>query len=226
MATALAACSRQDPSAAIDSAAAAGERDQFPLDSAERIVAMPIGVEPASSAPLATPRIDTGVVARVKSSAAPEANPAVRSSDVGELRSHGLLIPVAGVKYRDLRDTFTEMRGSRVHNAIDIMAPRGTPVLSVDAGTLLKLHTSRAGGLTAYASDQGGRYVYLYAHLDSYYPGLREGAPLSRGDTIGLVGSTGNASLNAPHLHFGITRNDDMSKWWRGTPINPYPLLR
>jgi peptidoglycan LD-endopeptidase LytH len=118
------------------------------------------------------------------------------------------------------------MRGSRVHNALDIMAPRGTPVLSADAGTLLKFHNSVPGGLTAYASDPTRHFVFLYGHLDSYNPLLKEGQALARGDTIGFVGSTGNAAAAGPHLHFGITRNTDIKKWWSGTPIDPRPLLR
>ena len=146
--------------------------------------------------------------------------------DTADLSSHHLLIPVAGVKWTDLRDTFHEMRGTRVHNALDIMAPRGTPVLSADDGVLLKLHNSVPGGLTAYASDPTQHFIFLYGHLDSYHPSLREGQALSRGDTIGFVGSTGNAAAAGPHLHFAITRNSDMKKWWTGIPIDPRPLLR
>jgi murein DD-endopeptidase MepM/ murein hydrolase activator NlpD len=135
------------------------------------------------------------------------------------------MIPVAGVTWSELRDTFHEMRGTRVHNALDIMAPRGTVILAADAGTLLKLHNSVGGGLTAYASDPTNRFIYLYGHLDAYNPSMREGQTLKKGDTIGYVGSTGNAAAAGPHLHFAIARSDNMSKWWQGTPIDPRPVL-
>lgn len=138
---------------------------------------------------------------------------------------HGLMIPVAGVKWSELRDSFHEMRGTRIHNALDIMAARGTPVFSVDDGTLLKMHNSVPGGLMIYASDPTRHFIYLYGHLDRYNPSLRDGQSLSRGDTLGFVGSTGNAAANAPHLHFAVVQQDDMSKWWQGTPIDPRPLL-
>lgn len=137
-----------------------------------------------------------------------------------------LLIPVAGVKWPELRDSFNDKRGERTHNALDIMAARGTPVLSVDHGTLLKLHSSVPGGLTVYAADPSRQFIYLYGHLDSFSPVLQEGQQLRRGDTIGFVGSTGNAAAAGPHLHFAVARNSDMTKWWKGTPIDPRPLMR
>lgn len=137
-----------------------------------------------------------------------------------------LLIPVPGVKWSELQDSFNDKRGERIHHALDIMAPRGTPVLSVEGGTLLKLHSSVPGGLTAYAADPTRRYIYMYGHLDSYNPALREGQALARGDTIGFVGSTGNAAAAGPHLHFAMSRNDDMTKWWKGEPVDPRPLMR
>ena len=116
-----------------------------------------------------------------------------------------LLIPVAGVKASQLVDTFADARGSgRVHDAIDIMAPRGTPVLAVSDGKLVKFFDSRQGGLTIYQFDPSQTYAYYYAHLDAYAPGLQEGSDLKRGQVIGRVGSTGNASPDAPHLHFAI----------------------
>lgn len=137
-----------------------------------------------------------------------------------------LLIPIPGVEWSKLRDSFNEKRGERIHHALDIMAPRGTPVLSVDGGRLLKLHNSVPGGLTAYAADPSRKYIYMYGHLDSYNPALREGQALARGDTIGFVGSTGNAATAGPHLHFAMSRNDDMTKWWEGEPVDSRPLMR
>lgn len=138
----------------------------------------------------------------------------------------GLLIPVAGLAPRDLQDTYTQARGSgRLHDALDILAPRGTPVFAVDDGAVRKLFTSVRGGLTVYQFDLEDRYCFYYAHLDGYAPGLHEGQPLRKGDLIGFVGATGNARQDAPHLHFAVNRLDPDKKWWGGTPINPYPLF-
>ncbi|HYD54864.1 MAG TPA: peptidoglycan DD-metalloendopeptidase family protein [Gemmatimonadaceae bacterium] len=137
-----------------------------------------------------------------------------------------LLVPVAGVLPRALRDAYTERRsGGRVHEAIDIMAPRGTPVVAAADGKLLKLHRSRLGGLMVYAADAADRLIFMYAHLDRYAPDLKPGAPIRRGQLLGYVGTTGNAPRNAPHLHFAIARGKPSVKWWKGTAVNPYPLL-
>ena len=116
--------------------------------------------------------------------------------------------------------------GGRVHNAIDIMAPRGTPVLAVADGRIEKLFLSKPGGRTIYQFDPTEQWSYYYAHLQRYAPGLAEGDHVKRGEVIGYVGSTGNASADAPHLHFGIYRLGEEKRWWTGTPVNPYPLLR
>ena len=105
------------------------------------------------------------------------------------------------------------------------MAPRGTPVLAVDDGTIRKLFHSRAGGLTVYQFDPGEIYCYYYAHLDRYADGLIERMKVRRGDVIGYVGSTGNASPAAPHLHFAIFLLGPEKRWSEGKAINPYPLL-
>jgi murein DD-endopeptidase MepM/ murein hydrolase activator NlpD len=152
---------------------------------------------------------------------------AVPVGDVAELRQHRLLVPVAGVRLEELLDTFSEARGggARVHHALDIPAPRGTPVLSADDGRILKLHTSAGGGLSIYATDPTERFIYYYAHLDSYQRGLAEGQRVRRGDRLGAVGTTGNAPPNVPHLHFAIARTDDVKRWWDGTPLNPRGVL-
>lgn len=138
-----------------------------------------------------------------------------------------LTMPVDGVRGEDLRDTFAETRErGRPHEALDIMAPKGTPVRAVRDGHIEKLFTSQAGGLTIYQFDPTGQYAYYYAHLDGYAPGLTEGRAVSRGELIGFVGSTGNASPDAPHLHFGIFRLGPDRRWWEGLAINPYPLLK
>jgi murein DD-endopeptidase MepM/ murein hydrolase activator NlpD len=138
----------------------------------------------------------------------------------------GLLLPVAGVDAGQLVDTYADARSEgRVHDAIDIMAPRGTPVLAASDGTVAKLFASERGGLTIYEFDPTSTWVYYYAHLDRYADGLAEGRALRRGDVIGYVGSTGNASADAPHLHFEASRLGPEKQWWQATPVDPYPLL-
>jgi peptidoglycan LD-endopeptidase LytH len=142
------------------------------------------------------------------------------------VQSSSLLIPILSVNAGQLADTFNDARsGGRVHDAIDIMAPKGTPVIAVNDGKLVKLFNSKQGGLTIYQFDSTETHAYYYAHLDSYAPGLKEGDSLMRGDVIGYVGSTGNASPDAPHLHFAVFVLGPEKKWWQGTAINPYPLL-
>jgi murein DD-endopeptidase MepM/ murein hydrolase activator NlpD len=146
----------------------------------------------------------------------------------GELASMRLLIPVAGVRPTELRDTFDEARSEgRVHDAIDIPAPRGTPVLAAADGRVVKLFQSAKGGTTIYqlaAADE--HLVFYYAHLERYADGLAEGHPARRGETIGYVGDTGNAAPGNTHLHFQIYRVADPKHFWTGENINPYPLLR
>jgi murein DD-endopeptidase MepM/ murein hydrolase activator NlpD len=139
----------------------------------------------------------------------------------------GVALPVAGVKAKDLLDTFTQSRsGGRVHDAIDIMAPHGTPVFAAAPGTVEKLYFSKGGGgISAYVRSPDGKWSYYYAHLQDYAPGLHEGAQLRQGDPIGRVGSTGNANPAGPHLHFAIHRMEAGEKWYQGAAINPYPLL-
>ncbi|HET9195774.1 MAG TPA: M23 family metallopeptidase [Vicinamibacterales bacterium] len=151
------------------------------------------------------------------------------SGDVVELLERRQLdVPVQGVSRSQLRDTFDERRagGLRKHEALDIMASRGTPVRAVEDGRVAKLFTSIAGGLTIYVFDPGEMFSYYYAHLDRYAKGLHEGQQLRRGDVIGYVGSTGNAAEDAPHLHFAIFQLNAGRKWWQGTPINPYHVFR
>jgi murein DD-endopeptidase MepM/ murein hydrolase activator NlpD len=137
-----------------------------------------------------------------------------------------LLVPVRGVNASQLSDTFTQSRGEgRRHDAIDILAPRGTPVLAVADGRIEKLFLSKPGGRTIYQFDPTGRVAYYYAHLDAYAPLLSEGSLVKRGQVIGYVGSTGNASPEAPHLHFAIFELGPEKRWWQGTAVNPYPLL-
>ncbi|UVW30235.1 M23 family metallopeptidase [Massilia sp. H6] len=137
-----------------------------------------------------------------------------------------LLVPVQGIKLASLSDTFDQPRGSqRHHEALDIMAPKGTPVLAAADGKVVKLFESRPGGTTLYQFDPSGRYAYYYAHLDRYADGVKEGMELKRGDLIGYVGVTGNSDPNAPHLHFSVIALTPEKQWWKGTPLNPYPLM-
>ncbi len=138
-----------------------------------------------------------------------------------------LTMPVEGIDPSTIHDSFDEMRGgdTRRHDALDILAPRGTNVVATDDGTVKKLFTSVAGGLTVYQYDPDQRYCYYYAHLDAYAMGLHEGQILKRGDLIGYVGTTGNAPKDTPHLHFAVIRLDPDRRWWTGTAIDPYPLL-
>ena len=137
-----------------------------------------------------------------------------------------LLFPLKDFNRAGLRDNFDEGRGTRKHEAIDIMAPRGTQVVAVDEGRVAKLFRSAAGGITVYQFDRDEKYIYYYAHLDSYAQGLAEGMLLKRGDLVGYVGSTGNAPAHAPHLHFAIFELGPDKKWWKGAAINPYPHLK
>ena len=165
-----------------------------------------------------------GSVARVN----PEDGPPVAIAEGLVVGPAGLAIPVPGVQPDELIDTFTQARagGARRHDAIDIMAPAGTPVVAAAPGTVEKLYTSESGGgITAYVRSPDGRWSYYYAHLQSYAPGLREGRKIARGQPIGRVGSTGNANAEGPHLHFAINRMAPGEKWHQGTAINPYPLL-
>jgi len=141
------------------------------------------------------------------------------------IASDAIIIPVAGVHVESLKDNFADARAGHVHDALDIMAPRGTPVLAAVDGRVRKLFTSRAGGITIYETDPSEQMIYYYAHLDRYADGLAEGKTLRRGELIGYVGTTGNAPRNSPHLHFAMSVLPPTKEWWKGDPVNPYPIL-
>lgn len=153
--------------------------------------------------------------------------PASAQASVSLTGIPALLLPVQEVSARDLRDTFADGRDSnqRGHEAIDIHAPRGTPVLAVDDGRIVKLFLSKPGGITIYQFDATDKLAYYYAHLDRYAEGLAEGQTVRRGNVIGYVGSSGNASPEAPHLHFAIFRLGPEKQWWKGEPVNPFEPL-
>ena len=179
---------------------------------------------PVETAPMsAPPATGSGAATTTTPAKTSAASPALTTAAISP---SGLLLPVSGVKPEQLVDTYTQARsGGRVHDAIDIMAPRGTPVLAAIDGKVEKLFTSNLGGLTIYEFDPSATYVYYYAHLDHYADSLVEGKPLHRGDVIGYVGSTGNANPDAPHLHFAIELLGPEKHWWQATAVNPYPLL-
>lgn len=152
--------------------------------------------------------------------------PARGGADADYLRSRRLIVPVRGVDASRLPDTFHARRsGSRLHRATDIMAPRGTQVLSADDGKVISMRDNAFGGLTVYAFDPAKRLVYYYAHLDRYREGLKAGATLEKGDVIGYVGTSGNAPRNAPHLHFQVMRHDPGKGYWDGTPLDARPFF-
>jgi murein DD-endopeptidase MepM/ murein hydrolase activator NlpD len=144
------------------------------------------------------------------------------------LRDRDLLVPVEGVDDDDLDDHFDDPRGDgRYHFAIDILAPRGTPVVGVEDGRIVKLYLSNSGGgIAIYQFDPSQTFGYYYAHLDRYAAGLEEGDLVRKGEVIGYVGTTGNAAPGTPHLHFAITLLTPEKRWWEGIPLNPYPALK
>jgi murein DD-endopeptidase MepM/ murein hydrolase activator NlpD len=158
----------------------------------------------------------------------PATQPPVTIAEGVTVGPAGLAIPVQGIKANQLTDTYTQARagGARVHDAIDIMAPEGTPVLAAANGQVEKLfYSNGGGGITIYVRSPDARWTYYYAHLQGYAPGLAEGQQVRQGQLLGRVGHTGNASAEGPHLHFAINRMQPGQRWWQGEPINPYPLL-
>jgi peptidoglycan LD-endopeptidase LytH len=177
--------------------------------------------------PLPEQPVQTQILTPVETpTPAPEPTPQtqITANYVGQLH---LIIPVAGVRPEQLIDTFDDARSEgRVHDAIDIMAPAGTPVLAATDGKILKLFQSERGGTTIYQISTDEKTVYYYAHLQRYADNLTEGSFVRQGDTIAYVGDTGNAGVGNYHLHFSIAAVSDPKRYWEGTNINPYPLLR
>ena len=191
-----------------------------------------VGLKPASTS-RNTSRVEPvdvvkpePVMSRAETGPTLSATTIVTGSDLDALRSRSLIIPVRGLEAEDLMSSFDDARGSRRHEAIDILAPRGTDVVAVDDGKVAKIFTSQAGGLTVYQFDPSETFVYYYAHLDKYAPDLKEGAMLRKGDLIGWVGTSGNAPKNTPHLHFAISKLDADRRWWGGTALDPYLVWR
>ena len=164
----------------------------------------------------------SGPIVTVKPKNAP---PVVVSEQV-VIGPSGLAVPVLGIKADQLVDSFNDARGGgRAHHATDIMAAEGTPVISATDGKVEKLFNSVRGGTTIYVRSPDQKWMYYYAHLSAYAPGLAEGQQVKRGQVIARVGHSGDASAAGPHLHFAINSMAPGERWWNGTPINPYPLL-
>jgi len=199
---------RSVPVTALPAAPAATTPAAAPVAVAAPPAGAPVSVPPPAATPVPVPAAATSVPTNLQVATEP------------------LLLPVAGVSAKELTDTFNQARGTeRKHEALDILAPRGTPVFAVADGKIEKLFTSKPGGLTVYQYDVLEKYSYYYAHLDRYAPNLKEGQSIRRGEMIGYVGTSGNADPATPHLHFAIFELDAKKNWWEGTPVNPYPLL-
>jgi murein DD-endopeptidase MepM/ murein hydrolase activator NlpD len=191
----------------------------------------------ASTPPPALPAIDPVATTRPSRPEAPPPvspppapnpalPPALEGDPLGDLRNRHLSLPIPGIASKDLRSSFEERRGSsRVHEAIDILAPRNTPILAVEDGTIARLFQSDAGGTTIYQFDPTTTYVYYYAHLERYAAGLKEGGRVKRNEVIGYVGTSGNAPKDTPHLHFAIFKLTEKKRWWEGAAIDPYLIL-
>src|SRR5579885_1740119 len=182
----------------------------------------PVLYYPAPEAAPAPP-VEAPARTAVVSPSRPVAEP---STDAEYLSARHLLVPVAGADMSKVDDTFLDGRdGERIHHAIDILAPRGTPILSADDGKILRMSTNALGGITMYTVDPSNRIVYYYAHMDHYNDAMSPGRAISRGDTLGFVGTTGNAPKDTPHLHFQIMRWPADGKYWNGEPIDPFEFL-
>jgi peptidoglycan LD-endopeptidase LytH len=184
--------------------------------------ALAIGAPPEGADPRGRPRDSIFIPARAPGGDADEAPAAPGTLAPGA----SLLIPVRGIRAEQLSDSYTSPRsGGRVHNAIDIMAPAGTPVVAAADGTIHRLRTGGLGGITVYQVGADGRTLYYYAHLQRYAAGIREGLPVQRGQVIAYVGDTGNAGAGNYHLHFSVGRLTNPERWWDSENVNPYPLL-
>jgi len=175
-----------------------------------------IGAAPAGR------RVDTGVISADRS----PSSPAVAAT-TGALPGGRLRLPIAGAEIDTFKGGFAERRGGdRPHEAIDILAPRNTPVFAVENGTIAKLFDSKAGGHTIYQFDPSSRLAYYYAHLERYADGIHEGQAVTQGEIIGYVGTSGNAPPNTPHLHFAVFELDDTHRWWKGKALDPYRVFK
>lgn len=204
-----------------------------------RALLLAIAAALAGCAPILPPAT-SAVPPRDSESAAPFETPAESPAPLGVwspgdpatdadatwLHTTQLLVPVRGVPLARIEDSFDAPRdGGRRHDAVDIMAPRGTPVLAAIDGTVLRVGANALGGNVVWMADSDRRFAYYYAHLDRCARGIRAGNSVKRGDVLGYVGTSGNAPPDVPHLHFQVMRITDAAKWWNGTPVNPVPFL-
>jgi murein DD-endopeptidase MepM/ murein hydrolase activator NlpD len=177
---------------------------------------IPATAQPAATAPRSTSRAPAAA-----------AVPAAAVGTMGDVPSGHLRVPIDGIDVESFKGGFDERRGGdRPHEAVDMLAPRNTPVHAVENGTIAKLFNSKAGGLTIYQFDPGGRLCYYYAHLERYADGLHDGEAVSQGEVIGFVGTSGNAPPNTPHLHFAVFELNGDRKWWQGRAIDPYVAFK
>lgn len=177
--------------------------------------------------PSASPLVST--LSPIASATATQTPAPTQSSGLAEsyVGTINLIIPVVGIKPDQLIDTFTDARSEgRVHDAIDIPAPAGTPVIAAADGQIVKLFQSDRGGTTIYQASVDRKLIFYYAHLQRYADGLVNEKFVKQGETIGYVGDTGNAGAGNFHLHFSIAVVADPKRYWEGSNINPYPLLK
>jgi murein DD-endopeptidase MepM/ murein hydrolase activator NlpD len=198
-----------------------------PRSEPKETVSVPEPVPPAAVTPPSVPVPATRPLTSTSTAPEPVNVPVAMSAAELELRNRKLDLPVKGASRSDLRESFHDRRdGTRAHEALDMLAPRNTPVLAVEDGKIVKLFFSKAGGITIYQFDPTSRFVYYYAHLERYADGLAEGNKVLRGQVIGYVGTSGNAPKDTPHLHFAIFELDEKKQWWKGTPLDPFPILK
>lgn len=200
----------------------AGLASAVKIVAAAVVIALGLWLAQADRSVPSQPQPATTAAPRTASTAAKAAPPAAACEAM-----RNMTVPVQGIRPEQLTDTFTDARSEgRSHDALDIMAPLGTPVIAAAPGRVEKLFLSDAGGNTVYVRSPDGHVVYYYAHLDRYAPGLAEGGQVAKGAAIGTVGFTGNANPEAPHLHFAILAAEPGEKWWEAKDaLNPYPLL-
>ncbi|MDQ2746666.1 MAG: M23 family metallopeptidase [Acidobacteriota bacterium] len=181
--------------------------------------------DPTEKTPVPTPLPIPPPV--IEPTAAPTEFPANQSqNNTTEDAPATLMIPVIGIKREQLQNTFEDARSEgRVHNAIDIIAPSGTPVIAAADGEIVKFFDSERGGITIYQYSLDRKFVYYYAHLQKRAENVNEKDLIKRGTVIGYVGDTGNAGAGNYHLHFAVTILTDPKNYHEGTEINPYPLL-
>ena len=186
--------------------------------------AISIGAPPESA--LARPMASAPAAAPAPAGPREEAPRPAARAERGMAPGASLLIPVSGIDAEQLRDSYQDARsGGRLHHAIDIMAPQGSPVVAAADGTIHRLRQGGIGGITVYQVGEDGRTLYYYAHLQRYAAGIREGLPVRRGQVIAYVGDTGNAGAGNYHLHFSVGRLSDPQRYWDSENVNPYPLL-